>query len=116
MPEIYCETTIKGEKGEVETKALLNSGSDYLVIPREIAEKVSPKLTGEDEFLLGDGRIIKKKIYDVEVTVKDSRGRTKSCSSLATIEDRPDVLLGLSVMEKLKMFLDITEGKATFKE
>jgi predicted aspartyl protease len=112
---ITCKGKIK-VKGEVETEVFLNSGSDYEVLPRNIAEKISPKLVGEEEFILADGRIVRRKVYEVEVEIEDHKGRRKSCRSLATIEERPDVLIGFDVMEKLRLILNPAERKAYFSE
>ncbi len=92
---ITCKGKIKGEGGEVEVEVFLNSGSDYVVLPRRIAEKINPKYVGEAEFILADGSIVRRRVYEIEVEIEDHKGKRKSCKGLATIEEREDVLIGL---------------------
>jgi predicted aspartyl protease len=94
---IYCKAKIKGTKEEVEVKAFLNSGSDFVVLPRSIAEKIFPNPIGEAKFMLADGSEVRRKVYEIEVEIEDYKKRRKSCKSLATIEERKDVLIGFDV-------------------
>ena len=48
---IICKGKIKG-KEEIEVEMFLNSGADYVVLRRKIAEKISPEPAGEEEFVL----------------------------------------------------------------
>lgn len=113
---IYCKGKIKGTKGEIEIKTFLNSGSDYIALPRIIAEQISPKPIGEAKFMLADGSEVRRKVYEVEVEIEDHTGRKKSCKSFATIEERKDVLVGFDVMKKLKLILNPAKRKAYFSE
>jgi len=113
---VYCKGKIKGTKGEVEIKAFLNSGSDYVVLPRTIAEKILPKPIGEAKFMLADGSEVRRKVYEVEVEIEDHNGKRRSCKSFATVEERNDVLIGFDVMKKLKLILNLAKRKAYFSD
>jgi predicted aspartyl protease len=64
--------------------------------------------------MLADGSEVRRKVYEIEVEIEDHNGKRKSCKSLATIEERKDVLVGLDVMKKLKIILNLAKGKAYF--
>ena len=102
---ITCRGRIKGKR-EVEVDVFLNSGSDYVALPRRIAEEIVPRPVGEEEFVLADGSIVRRKVYEIEIEIEDHRGKRKSCKALATVEEREDVLIGFEVMEKLRLVLN----------
>lgn len=113
---IFCKGKISGEKGEVETDLLLNTGSDYVLLPRSLAEHISPKPAGEEEFILADGRVVKRRVHEVEVEIEDHAGKRKGCRAFATIEERPDAVVGFEVMRELGLIPYPSRGKAYFEE
>ena len=113
MVGITTKAKIKGER-EVEVEVFVNSGSDYIILPTSVAEIVKPKEVGEDEFMLGDGSIVKRKIHEVELEVMDSNGKVKKLKGKCVVEERPDVLLGIEVLEKTGAILDFREKKIIF--
>jgi predicted aspartyl protease len=110
---IYCRGKIRGEKGEIEGEFFLNSGSDYVILPQAVAEKLSLKPVGEEDFLLADGSTVRRRVYEIEVELEDHEGKRRRCKSFCTIEKRRDVL-GFDVMQKMKVVLNTGEGKAYF--
>lgn len=114
MPPIWCDTAIKGEKGEVKTEALLNSGSDVVVLPEELVPEIQPKPSGTVVVELADGRAIRREAHEIEIEVVDERGETRRTKTQATIEKRDYPLIGALAMEKLGIVLNMKEGKISF--
>jgi predicted aspartyl protease len=113
---IFCKGKIKGEKGTCEAEFFLNSGSDYVILPKTMAERISPDPVGEEEFILADGSVIRRRVHRISVEVEDHRGERRECEALCTIEERPDAALGFEVMQKLKLSFHPSTGKAYFEE
>lgn len=115
MPPVWCTTTFKGEKGEFKTEALLNSGSDVVILPRKLAREIGPTLAGTGVFELADGRTIRRKIYEIEVEViNEEKNEIRNSKTYATIEKRDYPLLGTDAMRKLKIIPDVVRGKVLF--
>jgi predicted aspartyl protease len=115
MPPIWCKAVFKGEKGEIEAEALLNSGSDVIVLPRELALKIRPKFAGNAVFELADGRVIRRKVYEIEVGVaNEETGEIRKAKVHTTIEKRGYPLIGTAAMEKLRIIPDVIRGKVSF--
>jgi hypothetical protein len=64
-PPIWYKAAFKGEKGEIEAEALLNSGSDVIVLLQEHALKIQSKFAGTAVFELADGGVIRLKVYEI---------------------------------------------------
>ena len=115
MPAIWLEVKFKGKKGEVEALSLLNSGSDIVVLPKVIANEISPVHSGRIKVELANGKIIKRDAYYIEIEVKNiETGKKRRAKVLATIEKRDYPLIGVAALEKLKLMLDIVNGKVIF--
>ena len=112
---IFCRGSVKGEKGQVEVETFLNSGSDYVLLPRVLAERIGPKPVGEEDFVLADGSVVRRRVFEIHVEVEDHAGKRKGCRALATIEERPDVVVGFEVMRELRLVLRPAEEKAYFE-
>ena len=115
MPPVWCTVILRGNEGEIRTEALLNSGSDVIVLPLSIARKIGPKPSGEAEVELADGRSLVRKTYEVEIEISEEEtSRIRKTRASATIERRDYPLIGTEAMEKLGINLDIVRGKALF--
>ena len=112
---IFCKGKFKGMKAEVKAKTLLNTGADYAILPRWMAEKISPKPMGEEEFELANGSIVRRRVYEVEVEIQDHAGKRRGCKSLSTIEERLDPAIGFQAMKKIKLIPNPAKGKAYFE-
>jgi hypothetical protein len=40
------EILLRGKRGEVRSEALLNSGSDVVILPKEMAQEIGPEPVG----------------------------------------------------------------------
>lgn len=115
MPPIWCTATFRGREGEARTEALLNSGSDVIVLPKSLAEKIGPEPVGEVEVELADGRSFMRETYEIEVEITgEETTQPRETKALATIEERDYPLIGTEAMRKLRINLDIVKGKISF--
>lgn len=115
MPEVWHRVLLKGEKGEVEVLALFNSGSSFIVLSDSLARTIGPKAAGVAEIELVTGVTIKRKAYEIAVELKNERTKKiRKAETYATIEKRDYPLIGTMAMEKLKIGLDLTNGKILF--
>jgi len=112
---IYLKGKISGERGKYEGLLFVNTGADVILLPKEIGEKIKPKLVGKGEILLADGSKIKRDLYEVEVELVDSKGKIKNCRALATFEEREDVVISFETLKKVGAVIDVSEEKVEFK-
>jgi predicted aspartyl protease len=116
MPAIWCKVGLKGRTGEVDVTSLLNSGSDLVVLPKRIAKEISPNPVGDVEVELANGKIVRRKVYEVDLWIENpDTGEKREAKVQATIEERDYPLIGISAMEKLKIVPDVVSGKILFK-
>jgi predicted aspartyl protease len=108
------EVLLKGKKGGVRSKALLNSGSDVVILPKQMAQEIGPEPAGVVLIELADGRVVRRKAYEVEVELRDEKGKIRRVRTEATIEDRECPVLGSDAMRKLGIILNMKEGKVSF--
>ena len=60
MPEVLVPVKLTGQKGTCKVKMLANSGSNIVVIPPELAEKIGAKVLDKEELIeVGGGILIK---------------------------------------------------------
>ena len=101
MPEVWYEVVFKDGKRAVKARALLNSGSSFVVLPSKLAQKLELKPAGKAEIELADGKVLEREVYEIEVEMKNEQtGERRSAKSLATVEERDYPLLGTEAMEK----------------
>jgi predicted aspartyl protease len=82
------EILLRGKRGEVRSEALLNSGSDVVILPKEMAQEIGPEPVGVVLIELADGRVVRRKAYEVEVEFPDDKGKVRRVKTEATIENR----------------------------
>ena len=117
MPKVWSEVGFKGEKGEVKAKTLVNSGASLSVLTEEIVKTIKPKGMGSTKVILATGEEIEAKIFIVEIEVRDlKRGEKRKCETEALLLlGRKYPLLGISAMDKLRVFPDVPRGELKFE-
>ena len=110
---IFIEAIVRGEE-EAKASMLANSGSDLVVLTKDLAEKVKPKSTGlKIEMIKVGGERENHELFEIEVEVEDPETKERRKEKVhAIISEHQDVpLLGYEAMEKLGILLDIKRGK-----
>ena len=115
MPPVWHEVRLRGKKGEVKIEGLLNSGSDLVVLPDEIAKRIGPKPIGRVKIELADGSTLWRTAYEIEIEMVDKESNEiRKAKTHAAIEKRDYPLIGTVAMEGLKVIPDIVRGKVLF--
>jgi len=73
MPEVWYEVVFKDGKRAVKARALLNSGSSFVVLPSKLAQKLELKPAGRAEIELADGKVLEREVYEIEVEMKNEQ-------------------------------------------
>lgn len=119
MEGVWEKVKFKGVGGEVVEEAFFNSGSDYVVLTREIAERIKPKnLKIKAVFETAKKSVVfPEDVYEVEIEIEDPETKEKRKEKVkAIVTERDFPLVGLEAMGKFKIILDIPEGKIRFKK
>lgn len=91
----------------VKEEFLVDSGASYTVLPRGIVQRLGLRPSYEQEFVLADGRKLKRKIGSA--FIKLGSRETASPVVLGKAKDTP--LLGVLTLEALGLVLDPFERK-----
>ena len=113
---IFLEVKLKG-KNEMVTKIQANSGADYIVLPKEIIEKIKPSKIKLKVRCHGvGGKEIESPLYKVGIEIEDPIKKLKrSCEAEAIMVEIGMPLLSHETMEKLGMILDFKKGTYELK-
>ncbi len=117
MPEVLIPAELKGEKGIKEIIMLANSGSDYTILPENIANEIGPKkLKRKIELRVGGGGIVKGELCLIEIKVRDPESNEERSEKVEAVilRGQEEPLAGISTLEKLGILLDMKRGKFKF--
>lgn len=81
---------------------MVDSGASYTVVPEDVLRKLGIKPSGEEEFVLADGKIIKRKIGSA---MYEYQGKEAAAPVLFG-EEGDSLLLGIFTLEALGLSLD----------
>jgi predicted aspartyl protease len=117
MPVIKIRTSFEGRSGVKTTTALANSLSDFVIITKQVADAIDPEPLGyEQELEVGGGGTIRGPVYRVKVQVKDEKSEEREAEVKAILLEGERIpILGLEALEKLRILLDIPEGRFSFE-
>lgn len=117
MPEVLIPAELKGKKGTKEIIMLANSGSDYTIIPKNIADEIGPKKLGRKiELKVGGGGIVKGELCLIDIKVKDPESNEERSEEVEAVilRGQEEPLAGISTLERLGILLDMKNGKFKF--
>lgn len=95
-------TSIENSSKSIEGKFMVDSGSQYTVIPYILWQKLGLKPKRKQEFSLADGSIISRKLSDAFVEYQGLRAATP----IVLGEKKDDALLGVFTLESMGLTLD----------
>jgi len=106
MGHVFVRAKFRG-RGVLEVdKMLVDTGASFTVMPLDIAEKYFIETPFETELRLGDGRIVKAKVFVAEVEIEGRRGPLRI---LAFKEAIP--VIGVDTLETLGLKVDPLTGR-----
>lgn len=77
MGIVYVEGTVRGPTGKEErVRFLVDSGTTYSLLPEPIWKAIGLQPKREHEFVLADGRTIKRKISECYIVLPQGEGHT----------------------------------------
>jgi clan AA aspartic protease len=106
MGMIRKKIRLIGEKGQIETEALIDTGTNRLIIPKEIAEKIGVKPMYRVRAELADGSI---REVDVGPVFVEIMGR--GAPDWAAIVEKGEVCVGAETLETLGLAVDPVTGE-----
>lgn len=110
MGHIYTDALIRGLKGDKKLeRVLVDTGASFTVMSLDVVKEVAAIETPWSvDLMLGDKRMIKAKVYVVEVEVGGRKGPVR----IAAFKDAIPAL-GVDTLETLGLQADPVSGKLT---
>ena len=93
---------IKDERKKSELEFLVDSGAQYTLLPKDVVKNLNLKPTREQEFILGDGQLVKRKIGEAYVEIQGEKQPT----TVILGEKDDSALLGAVTLEQMGLILD----------
>lgn len=103
MGLVYVDAIVKNEGRAVKVRLLVDSGSTYTVLRRDVWEQLGLKPLGEMEFVLADGTVIKRYISEAVIELQ---GYGERHSPVVLGESEDENLLGTVTLEIFGLILD----------
>lgn len=97
----------KDESRSIEKEFLVDSGATFTVVPKPILDKIGIKPTGEQKFVLADGRTVKRKMGEAIFEMDGSRAP----GPIVIGKKNDSFLLGTSTLEAMGLTLDPFQRK-----
>ena len=95
-------SNIKNESKKKELEFLVDSGAQYTLLPKDVVETLGLKPTRVQEFILGDGQIVKRKIGEAYIEIQGEKQPT----TVILGEKKDSALLGAVTLEQMGLILD----------
>jgi len=94
---IYMEGTVRGPKGEETVRFLLDTGTDYTLLPHDLWQRIGLEPTRTEDFRLVDGSRMTRQMSECYITLPD--GSTTTPVILG--EPGDEALLGVVTFEEI---------------
>lgn len=98
---------IKDERREMSQAFLVDTGAHYTLVPKPLVRKLGIKPTREQEFILADGKVVKRKMGRAIVELD---GRSEP-STVILGEKGDSALLGTITLEQMGLMVDPFQRK-----
>jgi len=106
MVMVRKRVKLMGEKGALEVDALIDTGTNRLLIPKEVAERLGVKPMFKVKAELADGRVKEVDVGPVFVEMLE-----RGAPELAAIAEKGDVCVGAETLETLGLAVDPVTGE-----
>lgn len=93
---------LKNEKKSAEVKFLVDTGAQYTLVPRNVVVKLGLKPTKTQEFILADGKVVKRKLGEAYVQINGEKQPT----TVILGEKGDSALLGTITLEQMGLIVD----------
>ena len=106
MGHIFVGARFRGKDVLEVDRVLVDTGASFTVMPLDLAEKYFIETPFEVELRLGDGRIVKAKMFVAEVEIEGRRGPLR----IMAFKDAMPVI-GVDALETLGLRVDPSTGR-----
>jgi len=106
MGHIFVGARFRGKDVLEVDRILVDTGASFTIMPLNLAEKHFIETPFEVELKLGDGRIVKAKMFVAEVEIEGRRGPLR----IMAFKDAMPVI-GVDTLETLGLRVDPSTGK-----
>ena len=106
MGLVHKRVWLTSEKGRIEVEALIDTGTNRLLIPKDVAERLSVKPMFKVKAELADGSV---KEVDAGPVYVEMMGR--GAPDWAAIVEKGEVCVGAETLETLGLAVDPTTGE-----
>ena len=103
MGLIYVDAVVRHDKVEVPVRLLVDSGSTYTVLRREVWERLGLRPLGEVELVLADGTVIRRAVSEARIELP---GHGERHGPVMLGESGDENLLGVVTLEIFGLVLD----------
>jgi len=106
MGHIFVGAKFRGKDILEIDKILVDTGASFTVMPLDIAEKYFIETPFEAELKLGDGRVVKAKMFVAEIEIEGRKGPLRIMAFKNAIP-----VIGIDTLETLGLKIDPSTGK-----
>ena len=106
MGHIFVRAKFRGKDVLEIDKILVDTGASFTVMPLDIAEKYFIETPFEAELKLGDGRVVKAKMFVAEIEIEGRKGPLRIMAFKNAIP-----VIGVDTLETLGLKIDTSTGK-----
>lgn len=93
---------LKNEKKSAEVEFLVDTGAQYTLVPRGVVVKLGLKPNKTQEFILADGKVVKRKLGEAYVQINGDKQPT----TVILGEKGDSALLGTITLEQMGLIVD----------
>jgi len=106
MGHIFVRAKFRGKDVLEIDKILVDTEASFTVMPLDIAEKYFIETPFEAELKLGDGRVVKAKMFVAEIEIEGRKGPLRIMAFKNAIP-----VIGVDTLETLGLKIDPSTGK-----
>jgi predicted aspartyl protease len=106
MGHIFVRAKFRGKDVLEIDKILVDTRASFTVMPLDIAEKYFIETPFEAELKLGDGRVVKAKMFVAEIEIEGRKGPLRIMAFKNAIP-----VIGVDTLETLGLKIDPSTGK-----
>jgi len=106
MGHVYVSARFRGRGELTMGKVLVDTGATFTVMPLDVAEKYLYETPLEAELRLGDGRVVRARVFVAEVEIEGRRGPARVMAFNGATP-----VMGVDTLETLGLKIDPVTGK-----
>ena len=106
MGHVFLKALFRGKDVLKVDRMLVDTGASFTVMPLELAEKYLIETPFEVDLKLGDGRVVKARVFVAEAEIENRRGPLR----IMAFEGATPVI-GVDTLETLGLKVDPLTGK-----